>query len=324
MARVSVVIPATRPQFLSQAIASVLAQTFQDYELLVSDNSAAGDLRPLVAQFGDPRVRYIRAGGLRQGEHFALLWDTTTGPLLKYLFDDDFLLPFCLAILVGELEGRPEASFAWTQRHFVSPEGQILESPKALAPQGVRPLLPPDRLVGMILGRCDNLIGEPSNVLVNRVVCGGSECLTTYQGFRLRYLFDVGLYLNGLARAPCIGVAEFHAAFRQHPRQFSLPEVNPLFASGLYEWELFIRGELAAGRLAPADALSGLDKVAALYRWAQGRFPELQTFLTQLPEARRRIEYGDKDLLDAGFRHVWSEAQDVAELRLAQRASAQA
>ena len=42
MPTVSVVIPATRHRYLRQAIASVLAQTFDDFELLISDAGRAG------------------------------------------------------------------------------------------------------------------------------------------------------------------------------------------------------------------------------------------------------------------------------------------
>lgn len=51
MPEVTVAIPAYKPAHLSQAIASVLAQTFTDYELLISDDCPDDSVRAVVAQF---------------------------------------------------------------------------------------------------------------------------------------------------------------------------------------------------------------------------------------------------------------------------------
>lgn len=59
MSRVSVIIPAYNPgAFLDEALASVLAQTFEDWECVVVDDGSTEDLSRIDAL--DPRVRRIR------------------------------------------------------------------------------------------------------------------------------------------------------------------------------------------------------------------------------------------------------------------------
>lgn len=55
-----------RPDHLDNAIRSVLQQNFQDFEIIVSDNSdeaVSGRAAELVAAFEDERIRYVRASG---------------------------------------------------------------------------------------------------------------------------------------------------------------------------------------------------------------------------------------------------------------------
>lgn len=61
---VSIVIPVyNRPAELERAIRSVLAQTFQGFEVVVVDDGSETDIRSLCDSFGDARIRYFRNEG---------------------------------------------------------------------------------------------------------------------------------------------------------------------------------------------------------------------------------------------------------------------
>ncbi|WP_135823751.1 glycosyltransferase family 2 protein [Halorussus ruber] len=60
MSTVSVVIPTyNRAELLSRAIDSVLAQTYDDFELLVVDDGSTDDTEAVVTAYDDDRVRYL-------------------------------------------------------------------------------------------------------------------------------------------------------------------------------------------------------------------------------------------------------------------------
>jgi len=106
---VSVVIPAYNyAHFLSQAIASVLAQTHAALELLVVDDGSTDNTRAVVAAIADPRLRYIwqenaglsasRNTGIREARH----------PYVAFLDADDLWKPELLATVLQRFAELPE------------------------------------------------------------------------------------------------------------------------------------------------------------------------------------------------------------------------
>ena len=63
MAAISVGMPVYNGErYLASAIESVLAQTFDDFELLIADNASTDDTEAICRDFAsrDPRIRYTR------------------------------------------------------------------------------------------------------------------------------------------------------------------------------------------------------------------------------------------------------------------------
>jgi glycosyltransferase involved in cell wall biosynthesis len=57
---VSVIIPTfNRARFIASAIQSVLAQTYQSFEVIVVDDGSTDDTKSIVSEFTDARVHYI-------------------------------------------------------------------------------------------------------------------------------------------------------------------------------------------------------------------------------------------------------------------------
>lgn len=106
MPKVSVVIPTcNRPNLLSRALRSVLAQTFQDFEVIVVDDGDVVRVQGVVAGFGDPRIHYVKNDPPKQGgcvtRNFGI--QKSQGEFVAFLDDDDEWDPRKLAEQVDAL-----------------------------------------------------------------------------------------------------------------------------------------------------------------------------------------------------------------------------
>lgn len=320
MPQMSVAIPAYKPQHLSQAIASVLSQTFEDYELLISDDCHDGHVRAVVEQFRDPRIRLIKGPQRGLVPNSVRLWDAASTDLLKFVFDDDFLLPFCLAALAAPMLKDPALPFAFNFRHIVDEKGVIVESPEIFTRKS--PVRFEKHVMPMyMLSNLRNPIGEPSNIIIRRSAFPDASCLGQFCGIPIRHMIDVAFYLNAAQRGDCVGVPEFHSAFRRHDSQVSSRREAPAFSAGLYEWEVFTRGSVQLGLITHEVALKALPILERAYRSSEASFPELAHRRGRLPELRIRLEAGETDLVDDQFVEEWGWADRLIRERLGETIS---
>ncbi|HKT79309.1 MAG TPA: glycosyltransferase family A protein [Vicinamibacterales bacterium] len=114
--RVSVVVACFNlGEFVEEAIDSVLAQTFQDFEILVIDDGSTDPAtQQVLGRLSKPRTRVIRMehGGLARARNLGIV--NARGEYLCALDADDTLRPAFLEKTVGALDAQPEATFAST------------------------------------------------------------------------------------------------------------------------------------------------------------------------------------------------------------------
>ncbi|MDE6277609.1 MAG: glycosyltransferase family 2 protein [Muribaculaceae bacterium] len=104
---VSVIIPAYNAgRYVEEAIRSVQAQDFEDYELVLVDDGSTDDTGAIFdrAAAGDRRVRVIRRpnGGHSEARNRGL--DEARGRWIYFIDADDVMAPHALSTLVGEAE----------------------------------------------------------------------------------------------------------------------------------------------------------------------------------------------------------------------------
>jgi glycosyltransferase involved in cell wall biosynthesis len=101
----SVIIPVyNRAHDLGRAIESVLAQTCQDFEILVVDDGSKDDPESVAESFGDPRIRFIRQNNEGGGVARNCGIDAAIGHFVAPLDSDDVFLPHHLAAMKALLE----------------------------------------------------------------------------------------------------------------------------------------------------------------------------------------------------------------------------
>jgi glycosyltransferase involved in cell wall biosynthesis len=103
-----------RAHLVGRAIASILAQTFADFEVLVVDDGSTDHTPGVLAGIGDPRLRIIRLdpnGGISRARNAALA--TARGEWLAFLDDDNEWEPEYLARQLALAESHPHAGVVY-------------------------------------------------------------------------------------------------------------------------------------------------------------------------------------------------------------------
>ncbi len=102
----SVIIPVyNRAAVLGDAIASVLAQSCQDFEIVVADDGSCDDPSSVIAQFCDPRIRFLRQENKGGGAARNAAIDAAKGRFIAPLDSDDVFLPHHLEAMKTLLDG---------------------------------------------------------------------------------------------------------------------------------------------------------------------------------------------------------------------------
>ncbi|MBB5446083.1 MULTISPECIES: glycosyltransferase family 2 protein [unclassified Paraburkholderia] len=287
MPTVSILIPAFKPAYLAKTLASACAQSFTDIEILVGDDTPDGILREIADAANDPRIRYFHHGfqdGLRNQEQ---LWAHASGRYVKWLYDDDLLMPTSVATLVAALDSHPESTLAFHQRVVIDSDDKVIDVPAALIQPGETALLDRAFLIENVVVTANNFLGEPSNVMLvrERVNVGA---MMKYREHGLIYLTDVAMYLNMAEQGPVVLAGGYHSCFRRHATQNS-GVANPWLAAGFYEWEIMVRGEAAAGTIGAEALGKARERLGEVYSFAieQGGLSGLEPLKQSLDELGR-------------------------------------
>jgi glycosyltransferase involved in cell wall biosynthesis len=209
--------------FLAEAIDSVLAQSFGDFELLLCDDGSTDGgvalARDYAARLG-PKVRYLEHPGHRNCGMSAtrnLGVRNAAGEFIAFIDADDVWRPQKLAEQVAILDAHPQVGLVCGAVNYWSAwaggEDEIIPT----GPAHDRPLAPPDALLGIYpLGRAPAPC--PSDLLLRRSVVeavGGFE--EHFLGPRMMYE-DQGFLNKVYLHAAVYFASRVWLDYRQHPQ----------------------------------------------------------------------------------------------------------
>lgn len=101
-----------RAHTLGKAIASVLAQTYTNWELIVVDDGSTDNTKELIGSLEDERIHYEHTdnGGPSRARNYGI--KHAKGEWVMYLDSDDELLPKCIETMLEWAAKNPQAVFA--------------------------------------------------------------------------------------------------------------------------------------------------------------------------------------------------------------------
>jgi glycosyl transferase family 2 len=131
-------------RYVREAIGSVLAQTYTDFELLVRDDGSTDDSAAAVAEFAhDPRVRFTRNDRNRgvSWSRQAVL-EQARGDYIAVLDADDVALPHRLARQVAFLDAYPDVAVLGSGFEVIDRDGVVRQQVRvAVRPEVIRWML---------------------------------------------------------------------------------------------------------------------------------------------------------------------------------------
>lgn len=111
--------------FIDQAITSALAQTWQDFELIVVDDGSSDATGEIVGRFGD-RVYYIYQQNRGQGGARNRGIAEACGDFICFLDDDDLWEPHYLATVMSFFQRQPDTDALYTGFRIIDADGNLL------------------------------------------------------------------------------------------------------------------------------------------------------------------------------------------------------
>ena len=221
---VSVLIPAYRATYLAEALTSVANQTYPNVEIIVCDDCRDGSVKAMVdranAQGAGIQYHYNTE---RLGGRYNLVkcFSLATGEFVKFLNDDDVLLPTCIERMVKVFRDNPDVTLVTSHRQLVDEQTRPL--PDVLA---TRPIVAQDsRIDGVSLANLAmrsgiNCIGEPSTLMFpRRALLKVKPHFVSFGGRELPGIGDLAAWLNLLSRGDVVYTRETLSCFRMHADQ---------------------------------------------------------------------------------------------------------
>ncbi|MBN2684629.1 MAG: glycosyltransferase [Pontiellaceae bacterium] len=262
--KVSIAIPLYNCEsHISETMESVLAQTFENFELIICDDQSSDRSAEIVQRFDDPRVRYeLNAARLGFFGNWNRCLEVMTAPYCKLLPHDDTLQPTCLEKQVSMLDEHPELALVHGARKIIDPGGNVLATRRPNERPGIKST---EESLRRIVRSGTNPIGEPAAVLFRQTAKEQIDGFWTED----MYAIDVEYWTRLLTQGKRGYIDEVLSSFRVWPDSASVR----LFGSQSRSMRRFFRilRQRFPEIIQPSDVVIGNLKSMAL-ELARGGF----------------------------------------------------
>src|SRR4051794_41159994 len=117
-------------RFIRATLDSLLAQTFTDFEVIITDNASTDGTEAICRSYvaNDSRVSYVRADrNLGPSKNYNVSVDRARGELFKWAAADDVCGPDFLKICIAALDANPDAVVAHPRTKSIDADGKLIK-----------------------------------------------------------------------------------------------------------------------------------------------------------------------------------------------------
>ena len=225
--RVSVGLPVYNgDNYIEQAIESVLAQSYDDLELVVSSNASVDGTDEILARLArqDPRIRYFRQPvNVGAADNYNFVFRRSRGEYFKWLAHDDLLEPTFVERLLSALEAAPDAALAFSRLMYADEQGQPTRAPGGFTGDYALASSPVERYRGYLADFYRNHARSAPFFLFGLIRRSALEKTRLHQKFLNT---DHCLVGEVMLQGPFVKVDEVLWYFRRHREQYSYGYLN--------------------------------------------------------------------------------------------------
>lgn len=128
MPKVSVIIPTyNRERFIADAVDSVLAQTYDDFEVIVVDDGSSDGTPAILSVYADDRLIHLTQSNQGRSHARNRALAIARGEYIAFLDSDDVYLPSKLALQVSFLDSHPDVGMIYTSAACIDDEGRDID-----------------------------------------------------------------------------------------------------------------------------------------------------------------------------------------------------
>lgn len=265
---VSIVIPAYKAAYFEAALSSALRQNYDEIEIVIGDDcpddSIAGIVEKLKAKSRWP-IRYFRnQPGLGEIGNVTRCVAEARGEYIKFLYDDDVIVPDCVRLLVDTLENTPGVSLVSSRRRLIDEGGEFLpDIPATRFPFEHDTLLNGHNVVSFWGDYTVNFVGEPSSVLCRREdLLAFGDGIFSLDEQAIDWIGDLAIYSKLLRQGNLAMLARPLSYFRISKEQYS-QQARDNQAVGI-EWHKKFKGLLRQLGWVRDSEANNVVRVAAL------------------------------------------------------------
>ncbi len=127
----SITIPAYKKKYLAEAIESCLSQTYPCFEVIIVDDASPEDLKSVVKDYEDCRLRYFRnehnCGAVDVVDNWNICLSYCTGDYVICMGDDDKLTPECLQRYTELIQKYPNLDAYHGHAQIIDENSEVFE-----------------------------------------------------------------------------------------------------------------------------------------------------------------------------------------------------
>lgn len=183
--------------FIGKAVDSILNQTFEDFELIISDNASSDETGAISQAYAakDQRVRYYRnSENIGAAGNYRRVFELSSGKYFKWAAHDDVCQPTFLSECLKILELKPSVVLAYAQCICINVEGKTVRKVDPWPAEKIASTFPAERFK-LLLGE-QTWDDNPIWGLIRSDVLKKTPLLGNYNYHDLPLLAELSLHGN--------------------------------------------------------------------------------------------------------------------------------